>query len=398
MHPSESTARAPDPGEERFHGLDMLRGGLMLLGVVLHGALFFMKGGGALARPFGPEGGGHGVFNLLAGWIHLFRMPAFFVLAGFFGALLWERRGAAGFLRHRVRRVLLPLAVAWALIGPLVAVQLAGLGAYRTGGWTAAAETAWKHLAGGAWLARPNLMHLWFLWYLFLLCVGMWAVLRSFGLLPGRWRERASALLARAGAPHTAIPTLMALTTLTLRPMRTAAIATGTSLWPNWPVLATYAVFFGAGWLWYRRRDRCAWLQRGWGWRLGIGALLGVVGTAANFGTMAARTRPTLALLAVTAASCWWIILGLIGLFERHFAKPHPVGRTLADASYWVYLVHIPVLIAFAPALGVWSAPLAVKFAALVATALALCLGSYLLFVRRTWIGVLLNGARRVRG
>ena len=49
------------------------------------------------------------VFDAVFGSIHSFRMPTFFVVAGFFTALLVEKRGVAATCKDRVRRVLAPL-------------------------------------------------------------------------------------------------------------------------------------------------------------------------------------------------------------------------------------------------------------------------------------------------
>ena len=47
----------------------------------------------------------------MEGLIHLWRMPLFFVLAGFFGCMILQRRGAPGFLQDRLLRVGLTLLV-----------------------------------------------------------------------------------------------------------------------------------------------------------------------------------------------------------------------------------------------------------------------------------------------
>ena len=86
----------------RMHSLDAYRGVLMLLGIVLHGAIPFMHGGDAVSV---------GVVKFTFWSVHLFRMPAFFVLCGFFGALLWQRYGAGGMLMNRFERIVLPLVV-----------------------------------------------------------------------------------------------------------------------------------------------------------------------------------------------------------------------------------------------------------------------------------------------
>jgi peptidoglycan/LPS O-acetylase OafA/YrhL len=322
-------------------------------------------------------------------------MPAFFLLAGFFGALLWQRLGAGGFLRHRVKRVLWPLIVAWLILCPLMAALAAGGAAGRGQGWSGFGAAAWQHLISGAWLARANLMHLWFLWYLLLLCLGMWGLLLAARRLPEAWRQRLAAGAAGAVVSRYNVIVFIVLTAITLRPMRTAAIATGTALWPRWSVLLSYAVFFLVGWLWHRRPDFLATLTRGARWRLGVGGVLCLVSTIANFGTMAARGRPSFALLVITAAGCWWLILGLIGYFQQRFSRSWPAGRYLADASYWVYLVHIPVLFILAPGLSRWPAPVGLSYLALVGITFALCLGTYHVFVRYTFVGAFLNGPRR---
>ena len=66
--------------------------------------------------------------------------------------------------------------------------------------------------------------------------------------------------------------------------------------------------------------------------------------------------------------------------------------RWFADASYWVYLVHLPLLFAIQYRLldveMHWSA----KFAIATVSTLALSFASYQLLVRYTPIGRLLNG------
>jgi peptidoglycan/LPS O-acetylase OafA/YrhL len=233
---------------------------------------------------------------------------------------------------------------------------------------------------------------------MFLLCLGVWGMLLALRRLPPAWRGRlAPRVEAAATSPYSFILCVF-VTTLTLRPMNTAAIATGTALWPRWSILLAYFVFFAFGWIWHRQGAYLATLRSGWLGRLILGSLLGLVSTIFNFGTLATRSQPSIALLIVTAAACWWIILGLIGLFQRHFSQPWPLSRYLADASYWVYLVHLPVLLALALALRAWPAPIGVKYLALVGLAFAVCLATYHVFVRFTFVGTFLNGQRRRRG
>ena len=58
------------------------------------------------------------------------------------------------------------------------------------------------------------------------------------------------------------------------------------------------------------------------------------------------------------ATTCWILILGITGVSERLFTRANPVVRYMVDASYWIYLMHLPLTI-FIPALfrgwNVWG-------------------------------------------
>jgi uncharacterized membrane protein YcfT len=91
---------------------------MMLLGIYLHAGVAYSEYG---SWPW-KDGTTTGLFDVSLGLIHVFRMPVFYVLAGFFAALLYARRGAGGFVRNRVIRILVPFAVGWAVLFPVVKV------------------------------------------------------------------------------------------------------------------------------------------------------------------------------------------------------------------------------------------------------------------------------------
>jgi fucose 4-O-acetylase-like acetyltransferase len=69
----------------RYHSLDALRAAMMLLGLVLHSAASYTRTPLRAAWPYHDTHNSI-VFDLLLFFIHLFRMPIFFVVAGFFAA------------------------------------------------------------------------------------------------------------------------------------------------------------------------------------------------------------------------------------------------------------------------------------------------------------------------
>jgi hypothetical protein len=113
--------------QQRLHHLDALRAAAMLLGIVLHASLAYTGG------PWMVRDEGHWTFAVANFAIHGFRMPLFFLLSGFFTALLWKRHGIGGMLRNRAARIALPLAIALFTIVPLIWIVAIVAGAEQGG-------------------------------------------------------------------------------------------------------------------------------------------------------------------------------------------------------------------------------------------------------------------------
>ncbi len=162
-------SRRLESADTRRHDLDALRAFAMLLGIALHTALSFMDFPWVVQDRFREP-----AFGLFASAIHGFRMPLFFLLSGFFTAMLWQKRGMAGLLRHRAKRIAVPLLLGCLTIVPAmwVIVGWAGSGNTTFGAteadsgtdiWTAAAfwqpgRSSWPRRARGlARWRRPDL-------------------------------------------------------------------------------------------------------------------------------------------------------------------------------------------------------------------------------------------------
>ncbi len=99
----------------RRHDLDALRAAAMLLGIAVHASLSFV------AFPWMVQDTRqHEAFGLFFFAVHGFRMPVFFLLSGFFTAMLWRRRGLKALMWHRFRRIVLPMLLGLITIVPAV--------------------------------------------------------------------------------------------------------------------------------------------------------------------------------------------------------------------------------------------------------------------------------------
>ena len=98
--------------------------------------------------------------------------------------------------------------------------------------------------------------------------------------------------------------------------------------------------------------------------------------------------------LACAALYAWLMTFALTGWFLRSFSEPRPCLRYLADASYWCYLAHLPLVMALQVLAARWPVNGWLKFLLMNALTLALLLIGYHFGVRYTWLGRLLNGPR----
>ena len=78
-------------------------------------------------------------------------------------------------------------------------------------------------------------------------------------------------------------------------------------------------------------------------------------------------------------------------------SRESSVVRYVSDASYWMYIVHLPVVMALQTAFMLADLHWAIKFLLIIALSSAFLLITYHYCVRPTWIGFLLNGRRRPR-
>jgi peptidoglycan/LPS O-acetylase OafA/YrhL len=378
----------------RFHGLDACRAAAMLLGLFFHGAISFM----ATSVPWAiQDRSTHPAVDAFVGICHTFRMPVFFLLAGFFGRLVYEKLGPAGFLRHRAKRLLVPFLVA---IVPLMAsiYVLWRWGASVSGPRTIntlGMETPSLELDK----LRPSAGHLWFLYYLMMLsALGVALVGLSRKLPLDRLKRGLDGIVAGL-VRYRIAPLILALpTAVTLLFMQTLSADTPIDLVPQLRILAYYLVFAGFGWVLHRQPDLIVQLGRGLGVPLLIAAAalypLGkLMERVVQGGTFASPGEKAGALY-LSALFGWCLVILFIGLFVKWAAQPRPWIAWLSDASYWCYIIHLPLVLAFQIVVANWTLPGPLKYALVMTATIAICLGTYQLFVRHTAIGRTLNGPR----
>jgi glucan biosynthesis protein C len=93
----------------RVHYMDNLRAFAMLLGIFFHAALAYSPSLKEVWLTASPQNSG--IVDFIAFFSHTFRMPLFFLIAGFFTALLIQKRGLGAMIKNRLMRITLPLSI-----------------------------------------------------------------------------------------------------------------------------------------------------------------------------------------------------------------------------------------------------------------------------------------------
>jgi peptidoglycan/LPS O-acetylase OafA/YrhL len=243
----------------------------------------------------------------------------------------------------------------------------------------------------------PLFSHLWFLWFLWWLVLGYAALSALAAWLPA---VRLPGWLVLSPARYL---WLVPLTMIPQAYMGNAGASplfgpdTSTGLLPVPHVLAYYAIFFGFGALYYGCDDPSGRIGARWGLPLALGLLvvlpLGLAIVAGQSLGLDAPTRRALS-IALQAAYPWLLTFGLMGLFRRACPSENPKVRYVSDSAYWLYLVHLPLIIAAQHLVRDWPLPAVAKFLLITAAATAFLLWTYGAFVRYTRIGRFLNGPR----
>lgn len=401
--------------EGRYHALDALRGFALLLGVFFHAAESFCPRRWSWAIV---DRSAHALFDLFQHTCHAFRMEVFFLIAGFFAHLLIAKRGEAAFMGNRAKRIVGPLVVGWLVLYPVI-LYLWLTGAAMTenlGRLQIPAEfhqrPTWQlvfgMVASGQIFGRAfNWAHLWFLHQLvvlYALALGIRHALLRRGVGDGQLVRAGRRAFRWTFRPGRMVVVYAAITAPILWTMDGWGVDTpNRSLMPHLPTTMLYALFFLVGWSLFSQADLLSRWPRNWPVYIGVGAAL-VLATATFRGWTAwllpARIPLPLmkALYSVLYALMMWVfVAGITGLFLRHCSGGSRFWRYVADSSYWVYLVHLPVVVALQLVVAKWNLHWSGKYLLIVGTALPLLYVSYHYFVRSTWVGVALNGRRYPR-
>ena len=356
----------------RYHGLDALRAFAMMMGVVLHASMFYVKG---IGEGLGYELTGRlliptsDFLGLLFFFIHTWRMPLFFLLAGFFARLIVQKRGFSDLLKNRLVRIVLPL------IGGVLVYNLV----FKFG-------------------ELNELHHMWFLRDLVL----MYLLLAAMKYLS----SRTPGIVAKIDGIFSSSGRLWLLMIVLL-----PANAIGRPGFFNWintnldqgpgPFFLLGFLFVLIGWFMHRNTHILDLLSRAWR----MHALIGLVTYGAFVSIMVAVLSGTLDEdstgglwilgMLIQPAVTFLLVMAFIGGTQAIFQRSNKVVSYFVDSSYWVYLLHLWVVFGIGGEIIKTANPNPLVGAGvnIVATTF-ICMATYHVLVRYTPIGWVLHGKK----
>jgi peptidoglycan/LPS O-acetylase OafA/YrhL len=374
---------------ERLHYLDNLRALAMIGGLFFHAMLAYSP---ALTQFWLTADREQSVIIDIVGWFsHLFRMPLFFVIAGFFAAYLVNKRGMGGMMTNRAKRVLLPFVIflplcMWAVVASLMSAIA-----------TVEHKSALMLMIQQA-MATPgsppppfSTMHLWFLYNLMFFCVMTWVL----GYI--NWSRLYNLFSAIKPVQFVFLfPLLLVPGLLLVESPFPAPDKILPQLWS----FGFFGMFFALGYWMFRTQnfiDRfqpyCVILFVA---SLILYAVYYVFAPKVFTFPPAPLEFPQNIILKLCEAyiSVWMTLVCLVA-GRRYLNSHNRAMRFFSDSSYWIYIIHLPLLFAVQYQLMDKEWSLIVKYGASVGITLLIGAVSYLLFVRWTPIGWMLNGRKR---
>ena len=375
---------------ERIHSLDSLRAIMMLLGLVIHSAITYgnVDWGStwSLKDPIATSS----VNDYIVDIIHVFRMQIFFMVAGFFGAMLFYERKPLKMIKNRISRIVFPFIVFVILLWPTIVYAFVYTRSLF-GGSSNPLSDALAPFSSIEILIPNSTFHLWFLYYLAIITFVSVGLGLLFKRIPKVSNYIANIFDKVIQKPILRVIIFASLTVIVYLIMGTSQVATSNSFIPDFNTFIYYFFFYLVGWVLFKSKHLLDTMMKlDW-----VCTILGTTLFTVFFFMNESLGYEIIIIL--KSIIVWLFVFGITGLFIRYGSNHSAKMRYISDSSYWVYLLHLS-LTAIIPSFIVdWPIHAILKFLFVLISTGIICFISYHYLVRGTFIGKFLNGRKYSR-
>ena len=370
---------------------------MMLLGLVLHSALTYNVIDHGEAWTLKDPLSTNIIMDSVVFLIHFFRMPIFFLVAGFFGAMLFYERSPVKMIKNRISRIAYPFIIFLILLWPTILFTFNYTEAVFSGSHNPL-EKAFGSLSKISDFIPTATFHLWFLYYLLLITFTTFLLALLLKKSKGVTNEIRSSFNWLIQKPIVRILLFSGSLFVLYLMMGTSMVEVSVYLWPEQNTFFYHFFFYIVGWLLFKSKHNLDSMMRYDRLSVFLAILIatvqGLMTQNWNPENMMPHYLNSEWVMLSNAFIIWLFTFGITGLFIRYGSKHSKRMRYISDASYWVYLIHLPLTALF-PAF-VWQLPYptVIKFLVVLSTTSLICFASYHFLVRNTFIGKFLNGRK----
>ena len=353
----------------------------MLLGIVYHVAISFHT---QADRWIVKDIGANSFIDAFLIYSHTFRMPLFFIIAGFFCALVIARKGKGALIKNRLKRIGLPFLIFGVLFIPawMALVYYSYIHVEPTTEFVAAIMQGANSNQPPSLLELP-IGHLWFLYYLIFYYL-------IYSLIQPILIKLFEKLSLFSGL---ALFTILIGAGLALAPSLNLEIS-GNFVIQDW-AFVLYGLSFLAGGFMYSKRVQFELLES----KSKLMAIISFFLLAPIFVgfTIADLEVSQLVQYVVNFAYAAMVVgmcFGLIGLANKLISSTSKTVRYLSDASYWLYIMHMPIIVYLQIRWYDWEINPVLKCMLILTIVMVPLLVMYHFLVRYSFIGTMLNGKK----
>ena len=385
----------------RIHYMDNIRAFAMLLGVFFHASLAYSP---LMSQVWmGASTDNADYIDFIAFYTHGWRMPLFFLVAGFFGALLYEKRGAGAVIKNRSLRILLPLII----FLPLLTIAIIAIFSWAV---QAVSNPSPMLALISTMLNKPDApsppistMHLWFLYYL----IWFYALTLLFLFIHRKLNTKHIDWIMPAVKHPIVFLLLLPLVLVPSMLSQFSPLPAPEQLSPALWAFGFHGIFFVLGWVIYKHPRLLDAIQPFMWPLLFIGFAYYIIYYSfmpSSFTMMDAMhnltNSPELTLTqAIKAGSeaylSMYTALAVLLIGKRFFDRQSKTALFISRSSYWVYIVHLPLVWILQFLLLDTDLPMLIEFAISAFGTIAIGMLTYVLFVSWSPIGWLLNGRKK---
>lgn len=372
-----------------FH-LDWIRAAAILLGIPFHVGLMYSVGHEWFITS--PEKSY--IITWITGVFTSFRMPLFFMMAGFFSALILARRERGTWLKSRLIRLGIPLLTAMLTISPFVMLVIADLQTRGEGGgdyWKA----FWQLLTtpGNQWIG-----HLWFLIVLIEFSVLAYLLqphVESIKAFLRPWTHNDDSSISLSAILVCCV--VASLCTVGVEGAfylldKVSPLGSGVASAFKLEVFFQFLPYFLIGIFLYREEVPHLYTNKLVLLILAVAVVIFVnVWNETSLVNKLAKylSRPVIAIL---------LSFCIISLAERFTSTYNPITQRIVDASFTIYLVHYPICVALGLLLINNGVNIYAAYIFNIVATIAISLAIHAIISRSKWTRFLFNGTMKEAG